>query len=260
MPTTSEMRLLYPEFIRSWSPLICDFSTAATVEFMAGGNFGPTVKLKVHPACEEAFKALAQTFRVFNYFFHDPAGGTCVCRPITGGIRTSLHAHGVCIDINPGSNRYRHQVGLVRWGVDTDMTPQMIDAVEGIRTVGGFPIWEWGGRWSNIKDPMHFQASKCTRTQLVRGVDWTTVPGDEDTMRQGDTGTNVKKLQNYLNRWVRSRGIVEPELIEDGTFGINTTNRVKTFQTWASLDPSGLVDPITIATLTALILADKQGG
>ena len=261
MPSTQQMRTMYPELIKSYNPLICDYSQTTEIEFVAAGTFGSTVWLRFHPAVVEAYRALAAVFARWDYRFWDPAGGTVVCRPITGSWRTSLHAHGVALDINPSTNRYRIKAGLVQWGRQTDMPKDMIVAAEAIRTKGGFLVFEWGGRWNTIKDPMHFQPSRCTRAQLERGIDWATVQGtleDEDTMKQGDRGKSVMKAQNYLNRWVTSRDIPEPVLDEDGNYGIHTANRVSLFQSWANLEPSGQIDPITIATLTALIIEDRH--
>lgn len=263
MPTTRQMRQMYPELVKSFNPLICDYAQTTKVPFIAAGTFGETVELRFHPGCAEAFRALAAVFAAWNYRFWDPAGGTCVCRPITGGSKTSLHAHGVALDINPSTNRYRSTRlrGLIQWGKQTDMPKGMVLAAEAIRTKGGFRVFEWGGRWTT-KDPMHWQPSKCTRAQLERGIDWSTVQGkpieDEETMKRGDTGVDVKKLQNYLNRWVKGYDIVEDELTEDGDYGPATEATVKVFQQWARLAVTGVANPITVSTLTALVVDKKE--
>ena len=76
----------------------------------------------------------------------------------------------------------------------------------------------------------------------------------EDDMKPGDLGTDVKKLQNYLNRWALKVGINAPELIKDGDYGPATERHVRAFQAWATLDQTGVANPITISTLTALVI------
>ena len=73
-------------------------------------------------------------------------------------------------------------------------------------------------------------------------------------MKPGDLGTDVKKLQEYLNRWGRKVRTNAPELIKDGDYGPITKQRVREFQEWATLDQTGVANPITIGTLTALVI------
>ncbi len=91
-----------------------------------------------------------------------PAGFNC--RPVTDGTSWSRHALGLAIDINPlqnpyvrgdGSvlrraalpyrNRSRRRPGMIREG---DVVVRAFDRIG----------WGWGGRWSTIKDYMHFSA------------------------------------------------------------------------------------------------------
>lgn len=193
MATSQQMRTWYPEFVvggvdSMWNVTgtrpICDWSTGIKVNFLASAAMGGSVDLIVHPATADAFRALAAVFRAWNYEFRERSGGSVSCRKITGGTRTTLHAHGVAMDINPTANSYRVSVGAIQWGRQTDMDPTMIAAIEAIRTVGGQPIFQWGGRWSNIKDPMHFECSRCSRADLEKGIDWSTVPNRPDLRRR----------------------------------------------------------------------------
>lgn len=83
------------------------------------------------------------------------------CRPVTGGHRWSEHAFGLAIDVNPFHNPYlrgelvlpelagdyldraRHLPGMITEG---DAVTRAFDAIG----------WEWGGRWSSLKDYQHF--------------------------------------------------------------------------------------------------------
>lgn len=84
-----------------------------------------------------------------------------VCRPVTGGSGWSEHARGLAIDINPFHNPYlkdeRVIPELAGDYLDRErLLPGMI--VEGDVVTGAFDSvgWEWGGRWSTLKDYQHF--------------------------------------------------------------------------------------------------------
>src|SRR5690606_6387433 len=187
--TTQQARNAYPEFIvggvdRYWNvvgDLKCDWSTAKRVEFLAGPpdyGSGTTVSLRVHPACEEAFRALASVLRYHNYAFGENAGGTVSCRKITGGPKTSGHAHGFALDINPSKNPYGSSKPDE---LDDAQWERLIRDIKAIRTNNGKPVFQGGGDWS-IDDDMHFEPTNCTRADLSTGMNWDTVVGG-----RGDT-------------------------------------------------------------------------
>lgn len=161
MATTSQLRISYPEFIVNASIPTCDFTGAVRVAFPAGGASYPSgrVMLRVHPKTRQAWRAVAAVMLAFGYAFVETAGGTLACRKITGGTGTTLHAHGIAGDWNPSKNRYRVTTagGLIQWGKQTDMPAAMVRAIEAIKLTNGLHPIEWGGRWVNIKDPMHYQ-------------------------------------------------------------------------------------------------------
>lgn len=189
MATTMTMRNRYPEFVvggvtSDWVVIgdrpKCDYSTAKKVRLYAGGSFAAGfVDLLVHPSTHTYFQALASVFFHHRYSFNETAGGTVSCRKITGSTRTSLHAHGCAMDINPSKNGYRITSGggLIQWGRQTDMTPQMIDDCKAIKTLDGYRPTQWGGEWSSIKDPMHFEPSNAPRASLEKGINYSTVKG-----------------------------------------------------------------------------------
>ncbi len=250
MVTTAKMRDLYPELILSSSPLRCSWRDTVTVKFLAGGSDYPLgyVYLRFHPAAAPWARALAAVMFEHGYAFREKAGGTVACRLITGGSRTSLHAHGVALDINPSKNRYRSSIGFIQWGRQTDMSKAMISDLEAILTMNGKKITQWGGRWYNIKDPMHFQCSKCRRIDLKSGIDYSTVSGwsgysawaeleDDIVLKKGDEGDLVEWYQIMLNVWGAN-----PKLVPDGDFGTKTETAVKQLQVKMDVPATGMLD------------------
>lgn len=188
--STRQLRLEYPEAVRSTSPLKCDFSGTIKVPFIAGGVAYPSkrIDLRFHFALLDWARAIASVMRFHNYEFRETSGGTLNCRLTTGGYLTSTHAHAIAGDWNPSKNGYRrvfgklsasasnHQNGILQWGRYTDMPPEMIVDIKAIKTVSGSTAVAWGGDWRNVKDPMHFQPA-ASRLQIEQGIDFSTVKG-----------------------------------------------------------------------------------
>lgn len=224
MPDTQTMRNLYPELVvggvtSDWTVLpngpICNYTgTTTRAVFYAPAFANGRIALRFHPVITPWASALAAVFYHYRYPFRELAGGSVSCRAITNGTRTSPHAHGVAIDINPSTNRYRVSLlgGLIQWGRETDMPMEMVEAAEAMRTTTGRAVTSWGGRWNNIKDPMHYEASKCYRSDLVPGIDLSTVvgwqaylawrdgtpipePGDDMTVEQFVKGLSAQPQQ-----------------------------------------------------------------
>lgn len=236
MPTTSTLRYQYPELVINWSTPSCDYSRCGTVTFLASAVFDGAITLRVHPNTVDAFTALASVFRAWRYEFREKVGGTVSCRKITGGTGTSLHAHGIAMDINPSVNAYRKTVGggLIQWGRQTDMPTEMVKAVEAIRTKNGKQVFEWGGRWTNVKDPMHFEID-VLKVDLATGINWDTVQGEpEEDMfcQKGDKGDKVTALQLLLI----AHGYNLPQFGADGDFGNETVSAVASFQLVKKID------------------------
>jgi hypothetical protein len=79
--------------------------------------------------------------------FLKPLGGTFNPRKIAGTDRTSAHAWGIAVDLNPALAEYWRNDAKLAW---TNRVPQeIVDAFE----AEGFV---WGGRWYHY-DTMHFE-------------------------------------------------------------------------------------------------------
>jgi hypothetical protein len=75
-------------------------------------------------------------------------GGMYSFRRISGSPNLSLHSYGAAIDLDPKNNPLGKP-----WRTGTDMIPLAVVAIfeqEG---------WKWGGRFTQRKDCMHFQAT-----------------------------------------------------------------------------------------------------
>lgn len=75
--------------------------------------------------------------------------------------------------------------------------------------------------------------------------------GSPQTLRFGSRGPAVVELQNRLNTLAP---LLVPQLAEDGIYGPKTFSRVKQVQKLGSLEPDGVVGPLTWA-LIANVLA-----
>jgi hypothetical protein len=83
------------------------------------------------------------------------------CRQVTLGATWSQHAFGLAIDINPFQNPYLHGdlVAPELAGAYANRTwrrPGMILEGDAVTRAFDGVGWGWGGRWSTLKDYMHF--------------------------------------------------------------------------------------------------------
>ena len=133
----------------------------------------PDVWAQAIVALEAAHRAGGYTPRsAWSYNFRGIAGAPCTCSNFG---RCSLHGQGIAIDIDPRLNPFI-RTNIFNWSV-TAYTPEQVALIEGILNVDGDPLWFWGGRWSSIKDYMHWEANVDPASTEV---DWSTVPGGND--------------------------------------------------------------------------------
>lgn len=113
----------------------------------------------------------------------------------------------------------------------------------------------WAGQFSNTnrdgfdKTVQALRASMTEDTPILPPIP----DPEEDEMKLGDTGTNVQKWQNYLNRWNEEHNVGQVPLIEDGIFGPGTQLRTVAFQGWSNIEQSGTVGSMDTGTMAIVI-------
>lgn len=112
----------------------------ATVTSSSGAKF--TVNKQDAPA----FQGLVNDLEGQGYKVTSVGGYNL--RNITGGSTLSYHAFGAAIDVNPTDNPYSNTPG------GGTLTTNLPSNVSDIAAKWGM---QWGGNWSTLKDPMHFQ-------------------------------------------------------------------------------------------------------
>lgn len=207
----------------------------------------PDVAVDALLALETALKATGyQATSRWAYNFRKITGSSlpCSCSDARG---CSLHAYPIAIDIDPAQNPYTSTA--FSWS-RTKFTSAQIKAVEAIRNTKGEQVWEWGGRWSSVRDYMHFElqvdpASVAINWSTVQGHSGgggggTTPIGDDD-MYGLDVGVmgapvvrgpKVAALQVYLTRvGFDTKGV-------DGIAGDNTRRALNSWKSAMAITPA----------------------
>jgi hypothetical protein len=99
-------------------------------------------------AVSAALDDLPRRFDVFLF----PIGGTFVCRTIAGTNRTSVHGHGIAIDIATGPSHYWQWSGAQAGTLFPYRNAIPYEIVEIFERHG----FIWGGKWYHY-DTMHFE-------------------------------------------------------------------------------------------------------
>ncbi len=136
MASTSEMRA-------AWAPA-CDGGGMETISY---GDQG--ARITVDRITVPIWRAVEAIWAKHNYTIRRADTGAYNCRQITGGSGYSLHAYGIAVDHNWQSNPYSSRL-------ITDMPPAAIREIEALN-VNGQPVLRWGGRYSGMRDAMHFE-------------------------------------------------------------------------------------------------------
>lgn len=274
MVANSVLRRDYSDLIISFTGPRCDHSPTktTTVWFPAAGASYPSgrVGLKVANVAAQAFRALAAVMLHYGYAFEERAGGTLNCRYIGGTTVVSFHALGTAGDFNPSRNGYRREGGLIQWGRQTDMPKAMVLAIEAIKSVSGHKIFEWGGRWLNIKDPMHYELD-IARAHLTTGTNLSTLPAGAWSRYKAwlagsdSTGGDDQMLDTNSPKPSRAVAVFQRDLITlgydlgtftpfgagfppgaDGAYGPTATAATSAFQTDNNLEATGKGDALTV--------------
>jgi len=90
-------------------------------------------------------------------------------------------------------------------------------------------------------------------TGVVDAATWQALPNGNPmpVLSEGSSGPAVKSLQQVLTNGAAGLWEITPKGV-DGTFGPNTVASVRAFQSWARLDPDGVVGQKTWDAATAL--------
>ena len=226
---------------------------------------GPHVQLdlngrypvRVQPELEYAAVMLSD--QIVGNGYRTPMGptGSYNCRTIGGSTTWSLHAYAVAIDWDYGENPYLRGTTIQR-GFGTDprfmLTEAQVNAVESIVNDDGDSIWRWLG-WT-IGDTMHFQVDVPPDKCAPAGTQPIPPPQEDDEMRNGDTGPNVQKWQNYLNRWADEYVTDLAPITEDGIYGDATEARTIAFQMFSHIADTGRVGYFDTGTMAIAIGPD----
>lgn len=222
MLTTAQLRKAWPQ--------ACGVPLTVT-ELVQG------VRIECHAQITTAVRALGLGMQAHGYVVRRGDTGAYNCRRITGGSGSSLHSHGIAIDVNWNTNPYRKDNVLV-----TDMPRAMVKAILAIRTGNGQEVWGWGGNYRTVKDAMHYEIV-CTPADLATGIDWSTVQQPPLTrsefhrwplIQRGDRGPAVEELHRILD-------IAQPGGAGFGIFGPLTEATVREYQRTHGLTADGRV-------------------
>lgn len=138
-------------------------------------------------------------------------------------------------------NRYSFNVETVHRGdgspIDDGVLACVIGLGQALEQMTGLKEMTLGHRsWSQRKIDPYWNNDRDCIIQVQEAV----AGGMEDEMKNGDTGINVAKLQNYLNRWIEEYpDVTYAPLTEDGQFGPATEDMCLNFQQWANIEATG---------------------
>lgn len=107
-------------------------------------NYARIQTKKIYPNKTTAFYNI-ETIKYLSKYGLNLFGGTFAFRPKRGSKNLSLHAFGICIDINPANNAMGTKGNMPEWFV----------------TIWKSNGWTYGGDWKGSNcDSMHFQMAK----------------------------------------------------------------------------------------------------
>jgi len=174
----------------------------------------------------------------------------------SSGSDCSLHNYGLAWDVEYNYNPHfkRRLTEQALWELydegKTKYNPDIVAIILLVKTTKGNQAFHWLGY--SIGDTMHWQWNTGPDD---REIDWTTVPNtnEEGMLRNGSSGINVAKWQNYLNRWDSEHANTFQPLVEDGEFGDKTEQMTRAFQTWTHIEETGMVGYMDTGTMAISI-------
>lgn len=150
-------------------------------------------------------------------------------RLVRGGVSLSNHASGTAIDLNAPF----HPLGL--YNTFSGAQQRSIRRILASTKVNGRQVVRWGGDYQGRKDDMHFEivGSASDVDALARRIrSASTLPAKtiKRVLRIGMRGSDVKLLQQKLNKVMP--GLVKgyASLTADGDYGVKTANAVYAFK------------------------------
>lgn len=163
-------------------------------------------------------------------------------RVIRGGVSLSNHASGTAVD----TRWNKHPLGAR--GTFNTKQRKAINAI--LAKMDG--VVRWGGNYKSRADEMHWEivgtpaqvkqvADELRRPKPVVLPKKQMATATRDTLKRGDSNSDVKSLQRDMNRVFPAYS----KLSVDGSFGPATERVVREFQRRAGLPDDGVVGPNT---------------
>ena len=184
-------------------------------------------------------------------------------RVIRGGTKWSAHAFGAAQDMS-------YRGGPDRTVVENEIIPFLeanADAL-GIQRIHDYwarRYWQSGRGWINRppggkNDHLHIETTaeawaddRSVEARIGTAGDIPSAPKPKpsgwQTVKLGDSGDNVKKVQQALADKGYKNSSGRKPIVVDGDFGANTDKRVRQFQKDTGLVSDGIAGPITAGAL-----------
>jgi len=180
-------------------------------------------------------------------------------RPIKGGTRWSAHAFGAAQDMS-------YRGGPDRAVIESEVIPFLVDNADalGIQRVHDYwakRYWQSGRGWINRppggrNDHLHVETTaeawgetRSVEERLGAPAPAPGKPAKWVTVKLGDNGDGVRKVQEVLRREGYKNSSGKKLLVVDGDFGPNTDKRTRQYQADRGLVSDGIVGPKTAGSM-----------
>ena len=180
-------------------------------------------------------------------------------RPIKGGTRWSAHAFGAAQDIS-------YRGGPDRAVIESEVIPFLVDNADalGLQRVHDYwakRYWQSGRGWINRppggrNDHLHVETTaeawgetRSVEERLGAPAPAQGKPAKWVTVKLGDQGDGVRKVQEVLRREGYKNSSGKKLLVIDSDYGPNTDKRTRQYQADRGLVSDGIVGPITAGSM-----------